>query len=646
MADKKTRHVFDNLSGGRNGYLPAWAIGETECADAVNVDFYKSRFGNKRGGMTPLATASFFAAGIVSWLYRHVPGTDETAAELWAIGEGSPPDFGVMRAGTTFASPIFAGTPIGTFTGNAWELSAASINSKILITYKSANLRPVVGEAGILRKAGLVAPAAPTAANGAVAGAYPAVLRYYRQRWTTQSGGVTIRRSEPSTSVSFTPSGAFTTAVVTRSAVPASDESETHWELEASTDNVSFYRIATVVVATTTYADSALVATYRTNPLSALTGTYTLQKCYKFVAADQNRVLGFGSHTTTDKQHRIEYSAVIGSLDISDEERVDTTVGYYTDIDEMDSGEPTGLCGPIYGSFFAFKERQVWQGTPTGNVDKPYDWRAITKTTGAIAFNAIAKGEDALGNPALYWMSRRGPYRWGIFGVEYLGRNLEDYVVGPTAVLNLAATKAKAVVMFYQDKRQVWYWWPTGSSNDPNQGFIYDLTTGGWSRIPSGDLWANVRCAVMFANTPAASMSKDLKPYVGQTGANDRIWKADTGTTDNGTTYQGYVITKAVEPGGPGFVGEAGEAVLLAKVASGVTITDTVTGDFGLTTATGTALLTAVGSETRVSVPLTGSALGQVQFVQHQIGDASASDVTWTLDRLICPVGPHQSVSG
>lgn len=645
MSDKKTRHVFDNLSGGRNGFDAAWAIKDTECADAVNVDFYKSRFGNKRGGATPLATAAFFSGGVVSWLYRHVPGTDETAAEFWAMDDANPPDFGVMRAGTTFASPITAGQ-VGAFTGKAWELSATSINAKLILTYKSADARVIVGESGVVRKAGLVTPAAPTVANGVVGGAYPAVLRYYRQRWTTQVGGITIRRSEPSASVSFTPSGAFTTDVVTRSAVPATDESETHWEVEASTDNVSFYRIATVVVATTTYADSALVATYRTNPLSALTGTYTLQKNYKFIAADQNRVLGFGSHTTTDKQHRIEYSAVIGSLDVSDEERVDTTVGYYTDFDEMDSGVPTGLCGPVYGSFFAFKERQVWQGTPTGNVDKPYDWKPITKTTGAIAFNAIRIGEDAIGNPALYWMSRRGAYRWGIFGVEYIGRNVEDYVVGPTAVLNLAATKAGATVLFYPDKRQVWYWWPTGSSNDPNQGFIYDLTSGGWSRIPSGDLLANVRCAVMFSNTVGASMSKDLKPYIGQTGANDRLWKADTGTTDNGTVYQGYVITKAVEPGGPGFFGEAGEAVLLAKVASGVTITDTVTGDFGATTATGTALLTAIGAETRIQVPLTGSALGQVQFVQHQVGDSAASDVTWTLDRLICPVGPHQSASG
>ncbi len=644
MADDKTRIVFDDFRGGRNAVDPPWTLGPTECQDAVDVDFWQTRLGRKRGGAVADAGAAAFFTGKVSWLYRHVPGISEAAAELWAMDDSVPPSIAVMAAGTAFAGITALGGGIGVFAGNAWETSATSINGKLIMTYKSANNRPVVGVAATLRVAGLIAPAVPTVANQG-AGAYAAVLRYYRIRWTVQAAGITIRRSEAGPSASFTPSGAGVSARVTRPT--AANEAETHWEVEASTDNISFYRIATVVIATTTYDDSAATTTYNLSPLSQLTGTYTLQKPYKFVAADQNRVLGFGSHRSTDKQHRVEYSAVIGSLDTSDEERVDTTVGYYADFDEMDGGEPTGLCGPVYGSFFVFKERQVWQGTPTGNVDKPFEWKKVSPTVGAIAFNAIAKGEDAIGNPAIYWMSRRGPYRWGLHGIEYIGKGVEDYIMGPNSPLNLAATNAKAVVLYYPDKRQVWYWWPTTGFNDPSFGFIYDITTGGWSRIESatGSL-AHVRCAAMFANTPGATMSKDLKPYVGQWDGNAKLWKADTGTTDAGTAFQSYVVSRTIEPGGPGYYGEVGDAVLMMVSTNTVSV---IVSCIEIFTLMNPFVATATGDATqqlRYQVRCVDTALGQAQMVYYRIGDVGAVDATWSLERLVIPVTQTDAVSG
>jgi hypothetical protein len=627
MPDRASRQVIADLTGGRNGYDAPQAIGDRECVDAVNVDFYKARLANKRGGMQPIpATGSPFT-GTISSLFRHVPGTSEAAAELWAVDDAATPTIGRLAGGAVWSTPTLTDAP----TGTGWDITAASINGKLALSYKSAQNRLPLWDGSTVRRSGLVQPSTPTAANTG-AGAYPATLRYYRVRGTVQAIGITIRRSEPSAYLAVTPSGTGSALRVTRPALGT--EGETHWELEGSDDSVTFYRLATMAIGTTTYDDAASVSSYSNNPLSDLTGKYTLQKAYKFVKADQNRLLGFGSWTSTDKQSRIEISAVIGSSDIGDEERVDTTINYYIDLDENDSGVATGLHGPVFGSYFAFKDRQVWQLTPTGSTAQPYRQDAISKSVGAIAHYAIATAEDALGNTALYWMSHRGPYRWSVNGLEYIGRNIEDYVTGPSATINLnAPVPARAV--YHADKRQVWFWWATGSATDPNVGFLYDVQTGGWSRIPTSDALANVRCAVLFANTIGASMSRDLKPYVGQTGGANRIWKADTGTTDNGTPFQAYVITKAAEPGGAGFFGEVRDVELLAKAAAGVTITDTITADYGVQSVTGTASLTPDGSETRVTRRIEGSGLaGNVRFIQHQIGDVSAVANTWTLDRL------------
>jgi hypothetical protein len=221
-------------------------------------------------------------------------------------------------------------------------------------------------------------------------------------------------------------------------------------------------------------------------------------------------------------------------------------------------------------------------------------------------------------------------------------------VIGPTATINLAATHVIAHVQYHTDKRQLWAWWATGSSNDPNQCAFYDVVTGGWTRVPSTDVLANARCSVLFSNTLGSAMSKDLKPYIGSATTVNATYKCDdeTKTNDAGTLFQGYVVTAPIEPGGPGVAGVVGDTLLLAKAASGITVTATVIPDFDPTAAkTATADLTPLAAETRVSRRLEDSALAQAQFIQYQIGDASAVDSGWTLDRLIVPGTKQNAVS-
>ena len=527
-------------------------------------------------------------------------------------------------------------------------VSYASLNITSAGTSNADNTdRLHVWDGSTVRRAGFVPPSALAAPTNTGSGAYAATIRYYRTRWTEQSGGVTVRRSEPSSATSFTPSGSGTGAVITRPALAS--EGETHWELEASADGVTFYVLATTVVATSTYTDSTAVSAYSSGTLSALTGTYTVQKSYRFIAADQGRLIGFGNWTATGRQNDIEVSAVVGSLNIGDAERVDTTSTYKYTLDENDSGKPTGLKGPVFGNFYAWKWSQFWELAPTGQTNNPYRRTPISKTIGCVQRGASCVGEDAQGNAALYFMSHRGMYRYGVGGLTYIGKGIEDYIIGPTATMHLAATKVIAWTLYYPFKRQVWVGWATGSCNDPCQTAIYDVATGGWSRVPTGDTLANIRCAALFSGTVGTSMSYDLKPYLGSASTANVLYKGDDDsvTQDAGTSYQAYVVTRPIEPGGPGFNGSVGDALLLAKTASGVTITATAIPNFDSTNAkTGTALLTATGSETRVTRRLEGSALGNTQFVQYQLGDGAAANNGWTLDRLVIPYSQDEAVSG
>ena len=54
--------------------------------------------------------------------------------------------------------------------------------------------------------------------------------------------------------------------------------------------------------------------------------------------------------------------------------------------------------------------------------------------------------------------------------------------------MNLNATKRRAVTCHYHDRRQVLFWYATGSSNDPNALLLYDTLHGAWSRVPTTDI--------------------------------------------------------------------------------------------------------------------------------------------------------------
>lgn len=642
MSDKNGRLAIEDLRSGRNGADPPQTLSDTECAEALNVDWFNSPFGRRRGGVATVSLTNSPFTGTMSSLFRHVPTTLETSAELWGTDDAATPVIGRLAGGTAWATPTLKDAP----TGNGWDFTYASLNGVLFMAYQSAVDRlhcwdPVLAK---VRRTGLAAMGTPSVADTG-GGTYAAVLRYYRVRLTEQRAGVTVRRSEPSASASFTPSGGGASARVTQGTVAGEDE--THWEIEASTDNATFYRIGTVVIGTTTYDDSVVTTAYSNSPLSATIGTYTLQKSYKYIAVDQGRLLGFGAYTSTNPQSRIEWSAVVGSSDVSDVERV--PIGNYKGLDENDSGFATGLVGPVNGSFFAFKYRQFWKGTPTGNVSTPYNWIPLDKTMGAVGPQAIKVGEDERGNATIYFMSFRGPWRYGLMGKEYIGKRVEDKTLGANSgtTLSLGASRVVSHFQWYADLRQMWMWVATGTSNDPDTVLMYTVgraalfgsasheptVPGGFSIFTGGV--ATARCAVMFSNTIGATMSRDLKPYIGSTSAVNTIGKANTGTQDFGVNFQAYLDTKAYDPWGTAFYGTVAAVQLTAAAANGVSVQVTTTADFGVSATADQASLTPGGSETRVQPALGGAvALAQMQNVRFRVGDGGAVNAGWQLDSL------------
>ena len=96
--------VIGDLRKGRNGQDPPFSLHEQECIEALNVDWWNATLARKRGGADALSltfSAGGPFTGNISFLGRHVPGTDEGAAELWAIDDAATPVVGRLAGATT-----------------------------------------------------------------------------------------------------------------------------------------------------------------------------------------------------------------------------------------------------------------------------------------------------------------------------------------------------------------------------------------------------------------------------------------------------------------------------------------------------------------------------------------------------------------
>lgn len=650
--------VISDLRGGRNGIDSVIdpRVPTHQCREAINVDFSEGPLGRRRGGASALAiTGGTAFTTAINSLSRFVPSGDETLAEMFGVD--SAPIVKRLAGGTSWAN-VSLDDAIST---RPQDFRTVTFNGKHFCAYTAgATDRLHVYDPGLaaprIRRVG-IAPGstAPTVANNGV-GIYSAVARFYRIRFIQVTGSAVTRRSEPTpASASFTPSGASLSARVTRPTAPG--EGETHWEIDASADNVAWNELVSfalsthIAIATTFYDDTTTVSGYITLTVSDEIGFYTLPPSAEFVVTDNNRLIMAGRLANSNNTSRVWFTPVLGSSDQGDDERLVDNARLKTlvDLNEKDGGKITGLSDPVSGLVFAFKYRRTWRLVPTGDSDVPYQPREMSHIIGAIEHDAIVVAEDDQGRPAVYFLSHKGPYRIGANGLQFLGRDIEDQwrgLSGKSAV-NLGATTKVAHGRYYESLSQIWWWVATGSSNTPNVKLVLDIKQativdrfgirGGWS-IHDGDSAAAI-CSTLFSNTVGAAMSRDLKPYVGRTGP--EILKCDTtDNNDDGTAFQAYIKTRSIiPPDGLSKQYTVGESILVAKAQASTVIRQTIFTDFEKRSHPADVSIAAEAAETEVIRKYGDSMASDVGVAQIQLGDPAAVSVaSWSLHALIVNV--------
>jgi hypothetical protein len=601
--------VIDNLTGGiSDGHPPT--LGPNQVAAAYDVDYFDADVVARRHGSTALTSS---LASPYRGLFVHTPTSAASGNLLFQVTASGVWNYRNVSNALTAVTPA----PADTFTPTT-GVDAVSLHGKLFIACKSDVNRMHAWDGTTLRRAGLDdTTAAPTGADTGGAGSYSGT-RYFRVRWTVQSGGSTILRSEPSSVLTIVPSGSNTGIVVTRPT--AAGEGETHWELEESTDNANFYRMATTVIATTTATDTtAFASVASTGTLSEDIGDYTPFWSARWVTADNDRLVVGGSFEDAALDSRVAWSQLPSQTGVGNDERVPTDASNYYDADAKQGGGLTGLRA-YENKILAFKLSRIYPYIRTGVNGVAYMPGPVVRTHGALPYS-VCEGYDRDNRTTIYFLDpSTGPAEVGPQGVRSLAsdRLLRTW----QSTINRSATVRICNALYYPDKRQVWWNLSTTGNNTPNVRWVYHTESGGvtFHTIPD----SGASACVMWLDKPTVA-----------TGT--KLLKCDdsTATDDAGTNYRAYIKTRAYTLAELVQEGGVKGAVLEADPAEDVVLTLTLIRDYGAETQSFEADLTPQGSEEFVIVPMDDVAISESKVVQFELGDDEARSVAaWRVHRL------------
>lgn len=662
--------TISSLRGGLDDNDPPTSLSQDSCTVAENVEFYLSTLGERRAGCIAINLPTSITADptidTVSWMGVHYPTNALGAIELWELAQGITGSNSTLshNALGTWAT-VTPNDPITVTSGFGSQMRGTSLHAKFYLAHKSAFDRLHVWDGSTLRRTGLLPPAAAPTGADTGSGSYGSA-RYFRVRFTVVSGSVILRRSEPSPVLTFTPSGSGSGVIITK---PASlGEGETNWEVEASTDNANFYRIASPAVGTTTYTDSTVFATgYVSGILSEQLTAYTVIPSGRYMTTDADRLLSCGSWENPNFGSRIWWTPVLGATGVGNDERLDMTVNPYIDLDGFEGGDLTGVSQSLNGYFYAFKWQHIYKIIRNGQLTNAYQATPITKSRGAFP-GSVIDGVDQSGNPALYFLDPQvGPMRIGIYGMEWLGRDIRNLW---SRVNQNASVPAHGV--FYQSKNQVHFWVALDGSDHPNAKIIVhcdeivsDANGGrrGWVTVPVGNRIADAYCSCMFsANVDSGDIrSFDLVPFIGKTQwsvagntIKNLIQRCDVGTTDAFTTndtaayYYASVQTRPFAP--MSFMTKTGLlAGTLVLASSGSPSNDVhvrADKDFGLETKLIGVPLFPQANETILVKRLDNLNFADLNTVQITFGDLDRTvlpTTTWQLHLFAMKITAEQS---
>lgn len=653
MAGNNHLSIF-SLQGGLDDTSSQAALENDACTLAENVEFIYSTLGERRAGCVEITLpASFFGLDAITWMYRHIPANNPEEAQLWALAQdltGVSPAYQLAYKDTTGWHDVTLSDALISTVPNGHAMQAVTLHGKMFLAYKSAVDRLHVWDGTSVRRCGLAEPsAAPTGGNtgtGTLSG-----TRYYRVRYTVQSGGETILRSEPSAVLTFTPSGTGTGVVVTK---PASiSEGETHWELEASLDNANFYVLATTAVGTSTVTDSTAFRTGYSEiyTLSDDVGDYTLIPSVKYLAVDEDRLMTASSYEDETLASRVAWTPVWNSPGVGNDERYEYDTDPYLDLDGYEGGGLTSLSRATNGYMYVQKLSHTYKLVRQGQRTNAYQSYPITKAVGAFQ-NSLVEAIDQAGNPSVYFLDlKQGPYRIGEEGLQWCGRDIQTL----WSRMNVNALVPCHGVYDSQAK-QVHFWLALDDSDYPNAKIVLHVNKmrnteegarRGWVTVPVDDVIAAAHCSELFSTNieVSAARTRNLKPFIGT--ESTKILRCGTGTDDNGTDFRAKVRTKPFWPGNLMNHSQIMAATILTKAVDvvGAEITVKAIRDFGLETTQASTSIEAVSTEEHLIKQLDDLAFAELYAVQFEIGDIEVSftPASWSVDALVLKLTTGQS---
>lgn len=626
-----------DLSGGIADGHPA-QIGDRQVVEAVNVDYWDGKCGGRRNGSASVVSG---LADVTRGLFVHTPTNNPADDQLWRIDDNT-----WTRYSPAFALTTPSVTPADIFVPGNSEVDAVSLHGKLHIACKSTTSggaalhRIHVYDGATIRRSGLAAPsAAPGVANQG-AGALAATERLYRVRYLDSSAGP-LRRSEPGPEVSFTPNGTSQFVRVTKPS--AVSEGETHWEVELSLDRgAHWYRIATVAVGTSTYDDSETITTIAENGIpSEDIGDYSLIPSAKWLTVDNDRLVYAGNHENPLEDGTVGWS-VVGSdtSGIGNDERAPADVGGFLKFNVLDGGGITDVIG-WEGKVVVFKRHQIHQMIRTGSRLRGYLPDTISMMYGAIPFSVI-EGTDRQSRPCILFVDEdAGPMMYGAEGVKILlDENLRKLW---KETFNAAATFRKVSAVFHREKGQAWWHIASGVATAPTVRWVYDAATEG---ITIHTLPGSTVAATLFQGKP--HFSRDTADAANT----NRIIRGDdpAQTTDYGTQYRAYVVTRAYQLGQLLQKFEIQSAVLEAGALAATTVSVRVIRDYHSAVEASpwrSVSLAPTGASEYIVKPIDDLALGECAAAQLEFGDEVARDVAaWQIHGFALAWGINSPMTG
>lgn len=637
-----------DLRRGMNERHPA-TLPEGFVEQAWNITYDRSQLGARRNGsdfvVNPISGTVAARAFAV-----HTPDSTIANQRLWIFGTDAAFRFYTSAWAATTPSV----SPADTFDQATKTVSMQSLHGKLFIGCKSNQSRLHVYDGTNIRRVGIApAAAAPTGADTGV-GTYSGT-RYFRARFTKESGGVVLVRSEPSPVLTHAPSGAGTGVIVTRPTAPG--DSETHWELEESIDNANFYKInGSIILATVTSTSSTAYASVASSgTLSADTGDYTVPPSARFIVIDRDRVTMFGNHEDATRDADMLWTVVgTDTTGVGNDERVPTDTVNRLSLDGVAGGRLTGAIA-YETQILAFKQKRVYLISHTGNRASAYRQDPIATTFGAIE-GSICEGVDAEGRPSVYFLDDvLGPMRYAAGGFTQLApqiqRTFGTYLLTAPASVSNPTTNA----IFNAKRREVWFHLAqvgqTAIADWPTLRLVYNVETGGVSWHFLGAFTNRLSASPVYAsgvwnNVPYISVDN------GSGGAAIVEADKDGTSSDYGSrTFRAYIRTKAMSVDGVALNKrlQIMGAVLGARPLTGVSLTISAIRDYGKEVISTTALLTpnaatnpSAVDETFVTVSIDDLLLGEATVVQFEMGDATVRAVApWSMEQFTATWKPH-----